>query len=260
MASSIRGITDAVDARSEISGRDDRPANRLPEIEKPFVRVPEPSLFACRQGYSPVMPRIRADSIAAHKVLTRRDILDAAYELISETGTADISLAEVALVVGIGRTTLYEYFRHKDDLIATLVEDRLPEVVSDMLGDVGTEVAIPDKLQRLAERTVEFVVADPVLGVILHRELPRLSAEAQARIRTSHRELAGAMTRLYRDGVESGLFRPMAADLAGRLINDTMMAAAKVLIDAANPRERLDEVLESMGTFLVAGLTSPVDG
>ena len=200
------------------------------------------------------MPRIRAENIAAHKELTRVEILDAAYELIGEAGTADISLAEVALRVGIGRTTLYEYVRHKDDLIATLVEDRLPGVVDGMLERVDAADSIPGRLRTLAELTVEFVVADPVLGVILHRELPRLSGEAQERIRASHHELAARMMSLYREGVDQGIFRPMAPDLAGRLMNDTMMAAAKVLISAPDPTERLDEVTAATGEYLLAGL------
>ena len=200
------------------------------------------------------MPRIRAENIAAHKELTRVEILDAAYELIGDAGTADISLAEVALRVGIGRTTLYEYVRHKDDLIATLVEDRLPGVVDGMLEQVDAADSIPDRLRMLAELTVEFVVADPVLGVILHRELPRLSGEAQERIRASHHELAARMMSLYREGVGQGIFRRMPPDLAGRLMNDTMMAAAKVLISAPNPTERLDEVTAVTGEYLLAGL------
>ncbi len=201
------------------------------------------------------MPRIRAESIAAHKALTRRDILDAAHELIEAAGTADIGLAEVAIRVGIGRTTLYEYFRHKDDLIATLVEERLPEVVADMLARVDQAGDVAARLRVLAEQTVEFVVAEPVLGVILHRELPMLSAEAQERIRASHADLAGAMMGLYQSGVEAGIFRKMAPDLAGRLMNDTMMASAKVLIAAKRPEARLSEVLQSMGDYLLAGLT-----
>ncbi len=200
------------------------------------------------------MPRIRAENIEAHKELTRSDILTAAYELLEEMGSADISLAEVAHQVGIGRTTLYEYFRDRDDLIASLVEERLPEVEDEILGSMPAGLGPDERVARLAKATVHFVVEDRVLGLILHRELPRLSGEAQLRVRTSHESLSAEMVVAFRDGVEAGLFRPMAPDIAGRLIHDVIMSAARVVISAKDPKARFAEVSEEMATFLLGGL------
>ena len=152
------------------------------------------------------MPRIRAENIEAHKLKTRREILEATHALLEELGSADISLGEVAHEAGIGRTTLYEYFRDKDDLIASLVEDRLPGVIDLIISELESTDGV-ERLVELAKATVHFVVSDPVLGLILHRELPRLSAEAQDRIRAAHSELATDMIDAYRVSVERGELR-----------------------------------------------------
>lgn len=200
------------------------------------------------------MPRIRAETIEAHKALTRIDIVDAAHEILAEMGSADISLAEVAHAAGIGRTTLYEYFRDKDDLIASLVEERLPVVVEEMIESVSTVEGVEERILALASATVRFVISDPVLGVILHRELPRLSADAQARIRMAHVDLAGEMTATWMRGVEEGRFRDMAPDAAGRFMNELIMAAAKILIASPNAEQRLPEVIGDLEHFLLGGL------
>jgi AcrR family transcriptional regulator len=200
------------------------------------------------------VPRIRAENIEAHKAQTRTDIVDAAQRLITEVGSADISLAEVAHEAGIGRTTLYEYFRDKDDLIASLVEERLPEIIDEVVASIDALAPVEDQLSNLAEATVEFIFSDRVLGLILHRELPRLSPVAQDRIRMSHSDLAGAMVGIYREGVQAGLFRPMAPDIAGRFINEVIMAAAKVLIAAPDPAARFPEVATELRAFLLGGL------
>ena len=199
------------------------------------------------------VPRIRADSIEAHKELTRRELLGAAHDLIEEIQSADISLADVAAEVGIGRTTLYEYFRDKDDLIAAMVEERLPEVIERLLVETAGG-GLHERLEALAVATVEFIVEDHVLGLILHRELPRLSPDAQQRIRHAHQDLAGEMVGIYLEGVQAGLFRPMAPDIAGRLMNEVILAAAKILIGAPDPASRLNEVTTAMTAFLMAGL------
>jgi AcrR family transcriptional regulator len=200
------------------------------------------------------MPRIRAESIEAHKALTRSDIVDAAHEILAEMGSADISLGEVAHAAGIGRTTLYEYFRDKDDLIASLVEERLPVVVDDMIEGVSDLLDVETRILALAAATVRFVISDPVLGVILHRELPRLSADAQARVRVAHADLAREMTASWMRGVEQGIFRTMAPDAAGRFMNELIMAAAKILISSNDAEGRLPEVLTDLEHFLLGGL------
>lgn len=199
------------------------------------------------------MPRIRAENIEAHKLKTRREILDATRELLAELGSADISLGEVALEAGIGRTTLYEYFRDKDDLIASLVEDQLPAVVDELIRRLDTAKGT-DRLVALARETVHFVVSDPVLGLILHRELPRLSSEAQDRIRDAHAELASDMVSAYRTSVENGELRRMAPDIAGRFMQDMIMSAARVLINAEDPEDRYPEVAAELERFLIGGL------
>lgn len=200
------------------------------------------------------MPRIRAASIHEHKELTRRDLLDAAKELIASAGTAEIPLGEVALAAGVGRTTLYEYFADRDDLIATMVEDELPGVLTELIESVPDHGSPGERLLHLASATVEFVVHDPVLGLILHREAGRMGAEAQERIRVAHADLSNAMVGYYFQAVEQGEFHPLPPDLAGRLIQDTIMSAAKTVIAAKNPDARIDEVTENLELFLAGGL------
>ena len=197
------------------------------------------------------MPRIRARSIEEHKVLTRRQILEAARLLLAETGSSDLNLGDLAAVAGIGRTTLYEYFRDRDDLIASLVEDALPGVIGELVARMDRGKAPDELLLDLAELVVEFVATDPVLGVILHREVPRLGAIAQDRIRLAHTDLSVAMMGTYQSAVAAGKFRPIAPDLAGRLIQDTIMSFARVLIVAP---ARLSEIRSELRIFLQGGL------
>lgn len=199
------------------------------------------------------MPRIRAASIDEHKELTRAALLDAAFTVIAEAGTAEVPLGEIALAAGVGRTTFYDYFDDRDDVIASLVEDKLPSVIADLIDSVPPDLDTAGRLARLTSATVEFVATDRVFGVILHREVGRMGLDAQKRIRESHAQLATELASMYRRGVEQGVFRPMPGYLAGRLIQDTIMSAARALID---DETRLAEVREGVETFLLGGLGS----
>jgi AcrR family transcriptional regulator len=197
------------------------------------------------------MPRIRAATIDEHKAITRAALLSAAHTLIDETGTAEISLAELALFAGVGRTTFYEYFTDRDDVIASLVEEELPVVLAGLIAGVDTSLPVLDRMAELATRTVEFVATDRVFGMILHQEVGRMGLEAQARIRDSHAQLSGEMASLYMKGVEDGVFRPMPPAIAGRLIQDTIMSGAKILISGA---ASVEETTDAVRRYLLGGL------
>jgi len=197
------------------------------------------------------MPKIRAASIDEHKELTRRALLDAAHHLIDDAGTAEVPLGEIALLAGVGRTTFYDYFDDRDDVIASLVEEKLPGVIADLIASVPDGLPTTERLARLASTTVEFVATDRVFGVILHREAGRMGLGAQQRIRRSHSELAIEMASIYEKGVAEGVFTEMPDYLAGRLIQDTIMSAARALMD---DESRLDEVRAGVGRFLLGGL------
>lgn len=203
------------------------------------------------------MPKIRAASIDEHKELTRRSLLDAAFHVIAEAGTAEVPLGEIALAAGVGRTTFYDYFDDRDDVIASLVEDKLPDVIAQLIESVPRDLETADRLARLAAATVEFVATDKVFGVILHREVGRMGLDAQERIRESHAQLATELASIYMTGVSEGVFRAMPPYLAGRLIQDTIMSAARALIDDDTRRR---EVTKGVQTFLLGGLGAPAEG
>ncbi len=200
------------------------------------------------------MPRIRAENIEAHKALVLPQALEAAQRLFDEFGFEHTSLGDVAATIGVGRTTLYDYFTDKEDLLATLVETSLPDTIDELLGLIPDGLAVDERLGELAIKTVEFVVSDPILGLVMHRELPALTGETQDRIAAAHEDLSKEFALLYRTGVQQGLFRQMAPDVAGAFLQDVIMAAARVLLRGDEPKARLHEVTGSLVEFLRGGL------
>lgn len=71
------------------------------------------------------MPRIQAPTVAEHRARQRRAILDAARAHLAEQGEAP-SLADVGARAGLARSSVYEYFSSRDDLLAGVVADVLP--------------------------------------------------------------------------------------------------------------------------------------
>lgn len=202
------------------------------------------------------MPRIRAANIEEHKELTRRQLLEAAEDLFGEHGYEQVALGDVAAAVGVGRTTIYEYFHDKEDLLATLVEETLPPTLESMVASIPAGLSFRQRLAELAVRMVEFVAADPTLGLILHREVAKLSEEAQSRVAVAHRGLSSEFVAIYRGGLEAGELKALPFDLVGRFLQDLIMSAARALIDSPDPAARREEVTEAMVSVLLDGVAT----
>lgn len=200
------------------------------------------------------MPRIQADTVAEHKQLIRKRLLDAATELFADMGYEQTTFADLAAEAGVGRTTIYEYFRDKEDLLASLVEEELPATFDAMLATLPADVPTVDRLEALVRALVEFVATDPTLGYLLHREVPKLTGEARDRTEAAHTALIGEFVGLLSVGVAEGSLRALPLDVMGRLVQDCVMSGAKVLIDAPNPSERLGEVTDAVVAVVFGGI------
>ena len=200
------------------------------------------------------MPRIRAATIGEHKKLTRDDILDAAAALFLAQGYTDTSLGDIAGYVGIGRTTLYEYFDDKEDVLVNLVERRMPAVVDSMVDGLPDALTHRERLGELLVRGLEFVSNDADLGSTLMRELPKLSGPAQARIRASHKRLEDEVSRLCRDGILAGEFRAFDPADASRIVFTMMMNTSQALLRDAEAKQRVHEISDTLVRFLFDGL------
>lgn len=72
------------------------------------------------------MPRIQAPTVAEHRQRQTRVILDAARALLASS-SAPLSLAAVGRQAGLPRSSVYQYFPSRDDLLAAVVADVFPD-------------------------------------------------------------------------------------------------------------------------------------
>jgi AcrR family transcriptional regulator len=185
----------------------------------------------------------------------RDAMFDAARDLIADIGYSEMSHADITSAVGIGRTTFYEHFTSKEDLLIQLVRRDLPGTSEEILAGVDADLPPDVRLGQLAERMVEFVGTDH-MGLILHTEVPRLSPEAQRGIAEAHEGLASEFAAVYRSGVEQGIFVAYPPRLAGRMIEQIIMTGGKVVMDSPDPAAQVNAIAKDTAAMLVSALSA----
>ncbi len=180
-------------------------------------------------------------------------MLDAAKDLIAEIGYGDMSHSDITAALGMGRTTFYEHFSSKEDILIALVRRDLPPLTVEILESVDAALPPDERLAQLTYQMVRFVGTDHI-GLILHTEVPRLSPEAQRDIADAHAGIADEFTSIYAAGVKAGTFRMITPRLVGRMMEQIVMTGGKVVMDAKDPAAEVDDIASETADIMIAAL------
>lgn len=101
----------------------------------------------------------------------RTRILDAAEELFAGHGFDATSTSRIAEQAGVAKALLFYYFPRKDDLLAALIAERLPEQPLCRVGSVAKRGDLTGSLVRLARALDLGGRQSRVLRAVLFRDL-----------------------------------------------------------------------------------------
>lgn len=150
---------------------------------------------------------VRADG--RRRVDTRREILDAAVEVMAERGVAGLSLSEVARRVGIKQPSLYKHFASLhavyDEVFREGAERQLETVARAVLGSTPGVAALASAVEAVGR----LAMANPVVAQLLSwRPVPDFTPSARA-YRPSV-EMVEIVRTTLRDAVAAGELDPAA--------------------------------------------------
>ena len=83
------------------------------------------------------MPKLWSATIATHRAVVRDAILDATVDLVSERGLRAVTMAEIAERAGIGRATLYRYFRDAESVLRAWHDREIGRHVAEIAAAAG---------------------------------------------------------------------------------------------------------------------------
>ncbi|MBC9227273.1 TetR family transcriptional regulator [Aeromicrobium sp. 636] len=142
----------------------------------------------------------------------RQEILDAASRLFVERGYAATTMTEVARAVGLGQSSMYYWFRSKEDLLKALASaNRESLEVAERLAD--SEVPAAVHLYAVLHADVRQMCGGTLDFYDLER-VARAQPETFAEILDDYGRLRAAIEQIIGAGIASGEFAPMDPRLA----------------------------------------------
>jgi AcrR family transcriptional regulator len=188
------------------------------------------------------MPKIRAENIERHKALTRTMLLDAAELVLSRQEYAGASMSLMADTAGIPRTTVYEYFGNKDELLVAVLEDRVPSLVDEVVAGL-TDLAPATRIELIFERLLTAFAGRPSAGRVVFWVRGRLPTWGVERVEMVLAPIRDQIADALRDGMDKGTFTESDLEASVAMVFDVLMGGAQnVLASGGNPETVRSEV------------------
>lgn len=102
------------------------------------------------------MPKISAPTIAEHRAAQRAALMAAASVLISEQGVAAVTPRAVGERAGLARSSFYDYFPSKDDLLAAIAIEAFEEWAAELDSVIAAAAPGRARLHAYVEATIRM--------------------------------------------------------------------------------------------------------
>ncbi len=181
----------------------------------------------------------------------RRRILDAAVTVFARKGFFNSKVAEIAREAGVADGTIYIYFKNKDDLLISIFEEKMRDVVVRFREAIAAERDARSKLRRLIHLHLSGFQAYPELAAVLQVELRQSSRFMHEYKKDELRQYLDLIGEVVEHGQREGVFRrDFPLSLVKRLIFGTLDEVVSTWVIAGRSYDLESQVEPLMDLFL----------
>ncbi len=194
------------------------------------------------------------------KLRRRSEIVRAAVEVFAERGYFAARMREVAERAGVADGTLYLYFKGKEDLLVSILEEYAEAFLVRARRDCEELDDPRAKLRRIVERHLVSMQNDRALAHVFQIELRHTRRFLRQVARGKVAEYLNLLQEVVNEGRTRGVFRrDVPPELAARAIFGALDEQVTAWVLARRPVD-LGGQVEPLLKILLAGLAPPTEG
>ncbi len=176
--------------------------------------------------------------------LRRHEVFNASVSLFLEKGFQETTMQEIARAARMGKSTLYDYFKTKDEVLVSFVEDAIFDLAERAKQIAGQDLPAAEKLRQVLRAHLAYLIENREFYTRLTFEVQRLGLESQRRIQIQRHAYQDLICRLIEDAIREGTFRPVNPLLAARAILGLVTPVVYTNRPTGTPEQMMDEALD----------------
>lgn len=179
------------------------------------------------------MPR-RGPKDGAEK---RNRILRAAIQIFSRKGFYNSKVSEIARASGVADGTIYLYFKNKDDLLISLFEEKMGEIVADVRQRISAGKDACTRLQIFIDNHMALLDRDAGLFEVIQVELRQSNKFLKDYTPVKFFEYLEVISDILEEGKREGTMRPdLNVSVARRAIFGALDELCLTYVLSRNPK------------------------
>ncbi len=189
----------------------------------------------------------------------KRDrILRAAVKIFSRKGFFNSKVSEIARAASVADGTIYLYFRNKDDLLISLFEEKMGEVVEDVRRRIAVGGNALEKLRIFIENHMDLLERESGLVEVLQVELRQSTKFLKDYTPVKFFEYLEIISDILEEGKKEGVLRPdLNVSIARRAIFGALDELSLTYILSRKPKYHPTVTAAELCRLLLEGLCVP---
>ncbi|HEX9850836.1 TetR/AcrR family transcriptional regulator [Candidatus Deferrimicrobium sp.] len=189
----------------------------------------------------------------------KRDrILRAAVKIFSRKGFFNSKVSEIARSAEVADGTIYLYFKNKDDLLISLFEEKMGEVVEDVRRRIAVGGNALEKLKIFIENHMDLLEREAGLVEVLQVELRQSTKFLKDYTPVRFFEYLEVISGILEEGKREGVFRPdLDTSIARRAIFGALDELSLTYILSRKPKYHPTVTAAELCRLLMEGLCVP---
>jgi AcrR family transcriptional regulator len=185
----------------------------------------------------------------------RKTLLQAASDVLLELGPHKTTLDDIARRAGMAKTSLYYYFKDKNEIIREIIRNDHDQLLDIMIKAVAATKTAEEKVFALSEARYRFIAGRALRAnkeiINEFRSLAGVFETERENYLQSHKEL---IEKILREGIEKGEIKPLDDIELVSLIMVASMFGCDQTFAFYDQRERILDGMKSMVRIFFAGL------
>lgn len=173
----------------------------------------------------------------------REEIIGVALRLIEENGFPKTSMREIAVLANMGKSSLYDFFKTKDEIVVYAVEKEIEETIQKVQRIIAEESSPEQCLRKIMLNHLGVPKQYRTVLMWLNTESDYLEEEYQKRLKIARYAYQDIIKTVIENGVTAGIFRKTDANLMARLLINSVIAIIYTSRPSASPEKMLEETM-----------------
>jgi AcrR family transcriptional regulator len=182
----------------------------------------------------------------------RHMIAQEAVQLFVQQGFNETSMRQIAQATGMGKSTLYDYFPGKDDIIVYILQQHLNALMNRAQGILAQPIRAEEKLRAVMNMHLAFLLEQKAFYLRVMFEAQRLKVESQERIQKERYAFQDMIKGLIEQGIQEGSFREVDPTMAMKTVLSMMTPVVYTSRPSGTPQEMLERGLDLVLNGLAA--------